>query len=117
MTNTAITDPEVLEHRFPVRLWKYEIRRGSGGEGEHHGGDGVIREVEFLKPLTVSFLTERRTAGPEGLHGGQDGLPGMQQRIFPDGSEKILPGAVTYQAAAGERVRILTPGGGAWGNA
>jgi len=115
MTNTAITDPEVLEHRFPVRLWKYEIRRGSGGKGEHRGGDGVIREVEFLKPLTVSFLTERRTEGPRGLQGGQDGSPGMQRRILPNGGEKVLPGAVTYQAGAGERVRILTPGGGAWG--
>jgi 5-oxoprolinase (ATP-hydrolysing) len=115
MTNTAITDPEVLEHRFPVRLWKYEIRRNSGGKGEHHGGDGVIREVEFLKPLTVSFLTGRRVDGPKGLHGGQSGAPGMQLRIFTDDSEEILPGAVTYLAAAGERVRILTPGGGGWG--
>ncbi len=115
MTNTAITDPEVLEHRFPVRLWKYEIRRNSGGTGEHRGGDGVIREVEFLKPLTVSFLTQRRTEGPKGLHGGQSGTPGMQQRILADDSETSLPGAVTYHADAGERVRILTPGGGAWG--
>jgi 5-oxoprolinase (ATP-hydrolysing) len=115
MTNTAITDPEVLEHRFPVRLWKYEIRRNSGGHGQHPGGDGVIREVEFLKPLTVSFLTERRSKGPSGLNAGKDGAPGQQLRILPDGSEKALPGAVTYQAAASERVRILTPGGGGWG--
>ncbi len=115
MTNTAITDPELLEHRFPVRLWRYEIRRGSGGEGGHRGGDGMIREVEFLKPLVVSFLTERRAAGPRGLHGGGDGQPGSQTRIHPDGREEALPGAVTYQVAAGERVIIRTPGGGSWG--
>ncbi len=115
MTNTAITDPELLEHRFPVRLWKYEIRRGSGGAGRHRGGDGMIREVEFLKPLVVSFLTERRASGPRGLAGGGDGEPGSQTRIHPDGREEALPGAVTYQAAAGERVVIRTPGGGGWG--
>ena len=116
MTNTAITDPELLEHRFPVRLWKYEIRRGSGGAGGHRGGDGMIREVDFLKPLVVSFLTERRAAGPRGLAGGSDGQPGSQTRIHPDGREEVLPGAVTYQAAAGERVVIRTPGGGGWGS-
>jgi 5-oxoprolinase (ATP-hydrolysing) len=116
MTNTAITDPELLEHRFPVRLWKYEIRRGSGGAGGHRGGDGMIREVEFLKPLVVSFLTERRAAGPRGLHGGKDGQPGSQTRIHPDGRAEVLPGAVTYQAVAGERVVIRTPGGGGWGS-
>jgi 5-oxoprolinase (ATP-hydrolysing) len=115
MTNTAITDPELLEHRFPVRLWKYEIRRDSGGAGRHRGGDGMVREVEFLKPLVVSFLTERRAAGPRGLAGGGDGQPGSQTRIHPDGREEILPGAVTYQAATGERVVIRTPGGGGWG--
>ncbi len=116
MTNTAITDPELLEHRFPVRLWKYEIRHGSGGAGGHRGGDGMIREVEFLKPLVVSFLTERRASGPRGLHGGKDGQPGSQTRIHPDGREELLPGAVTYQAVAGERVVIRTPGGGGWGS-
>ncbi|HEY1120020.1 MAG TPA: hydantoinase B/oxoprolinase family protein [Haloferula sp.] len=115
MTNTAITDPEVMEHRFPVRLWTYGIRRRSGGAGKHRGGDGVIREVEFLKPLVVSFLTERRHAGPRGLHGGEDGSPGRQVRVHPDGREEVLPGAVTYQAEAGERVVIETPGGGGYG--
>jgi 5-oxoprolinase (ATP-hydrolysing) len=115
MTNTAITDPELLEQRFPVRLWKYEIRRGSGGAGLRAGGDGVIREVGFLKPLVVSFLTERRLAGPRGFEGGGDGRPGRQLRVHPDGRREVLPGAVTYQAAAGERVVIETPGGGGWG--
>lgn len=115
MTNTAITDPEVMEHRFPVRLWKYEIRRRSGGEGKHRGGDGVIREVEFIQPVVVSFLTERRLTSPRGLHGGSDGAAGKQVRVHPDGREEVLPGAVTYRAEAGERVRIETPGGGGYG--
>ena len=115
MTNTAITDPEVLEQRMPVRLWRHEIRRGSGGAGRHPGGDGVIRELEFLKPLTVSFLTGRRTSAPRGLAGGHDGRPGRQTRIHLDGRAEFLPGAITYQAAPGERVCIETPGGGAWG--
>lgn len=117
MTNTAITDPEVMEHRFPVRLRKYEIRRSSGGDGLHRGGDGVVREVEFLSPLVVSFLTERRARGPQGLYGGCDGMAGKQTRIHPDGTKEDLLGAITYKAEAGERVLIETPGGGGWGAA
>ncbi len=115
MTNTAITDPEILEHRFPVRLNRYELRRGSGGNGLHAGGDGVIREIRFLEALTVSFLTERRATQPSGLDGGGSGLSGSQTRVHPDGSREVLPGAVTYQAHAGESVIIETPGGGGWG--
>lgn len=115
MTNTAITDPEVLEHRFPVRLHRFERRRGSGGTGRHHGGDGVIREIEFLQPMTVSFLTERRITSPQGMHGGGDGSPGRQTRITAKGESDPLPGAVTYQAESGEKVIIETPGGGGWG--
>lgn len=116
MTNTAITDPEVLEHRFPVRLWKYGIRRNSGGVGKHRGGDGVTREIQFLKPVTVSFLTERRLSPPRGMAGGGDAACGSQTRIHPDGGVELLPGAVTYRAEAGERVVIETPGGGGWGS-
>lgn len=115
MTNTAITDPEILEHRFPVRLTRYELRRGSGGNGTHDGGDGVIREIQFLEALTVSFLTERRTTQPSGLDGGFPGLSGSQTRIHADGRHEILPGAVTYEARSGESVIIETPGGGGWG--
>ncbi len=115
MTNTAITDPEVLEQRFPVRLHRFQIRHGSGGTGRQRGGDGVIREIEFLEPVTVSFLTQRRTTAPRGMSGGGDGAPGDQRRIHASGETEILPGSTTYQAAAGERVVISTPGGGAWG--
>ncbi|MDB6076927.1 MAG: 5-oxoprolinase, partial [Akkermansiaceae bacterium] len=115
MTNTAITDVEVMEHRYPVRLHEYAIRGSSGGTGEKRGGDGVVRTIEFLRPLTVSFLTQRRTTAPRGLHGGQDGQPGRQTRKHANGAEEILPPAVTYHAEAGEQVRIETPGGGGWG--
>lgn len=115
MTNTALTDPELMEQRYPVRVVRHAIRRGSGGKGMHDGGDGVLREIEFEKPVTVSFLTQRRTTRPEGSHGGGDGMSGRQVRIHPDGTEEELDGVVTYQAGAGERVRIETPGGGGWG--
>lgn len=112
MTNTAITDAEVLEHRFPLRLWEFSVRRGSGGEGRFRGGDGLVREVEFLEPMTVSFLTERRATVPKGMNGGGAGAMGRQVRIFPDGSEEGLAGRVTFEVAKGERVRVETPGGG-----
>ncbi|MGB6219994.1 hydantoinase B/oxoprolinase family protein [Haloferula sp.] len=115
MTNTALTDPEVVEHRYPVRVWRHEIRRGSGGEGEFHGGDGIIRELEFLAPLTVSFLTQRRTTRSRGIEKGGDGSPGRQIRIKANGVSERLSPSTTYLAQRGERVIIETPGGGAWG--
>jgi 5-oxoprolinase (ATP-hydrolysing) len=115
MTNTALTDPEVVEHRYPVRVWRHEIRRGSGGKGEFNGGDGVVRELEFLKPLTISFLTQRRKEGPSGLKKGGDGAMGRQTRIKLNGVKEALSSSVTYSAREGERVLIETPGGGAWG--
>ena len=115
MTNTALTDPEVIEHRYPVRVWRHAIRRGSGGKGEFNGGDGIVRELEFLKPLTISFLTQRRKEGPRGLEKGGDGALGRQTRIRVNGSKEVVPPSVTYLAGLGERVVIETPGGGAWG--
>lgn len=115
MTNTALTDPELMETRYPVRVIRHMLRRGSGGVGRYPGGDGVIREIEFLREVEVSFLTQRRVTSPRGLHGGGDGTTGRQVRIHPDGREEELAGIVTYRAEAGERVRIETPGGGGWG--
>jgi 5-oxoprolinase (ATP-hydrolysing) len=110
MTNTRITDPEVIERRFPVRIREFSVRRGSGGPGQFHGGDGVCREYEFLEPLTVSLLSERRETAPFGLAGGQPGAPG---RNLLNGHE--VPGHAAFDVAAGDRLRIETPGGGGYG--
>jgi 5-oxoprolinase (ATP-hydrolysing) len=115
MTNTAITDPEILEHRFPVRLWKFALRPGSGGKGSHHGGDGLVREYEFLAPVRVSLLGSKRSAGPEGAHGGSAGQPGGQEVRGLDGIWREVPGVVSLDLSPGERLRVSTPGGGAWG--
>ncbi|MFT4638867.1 MAG: 5-oxoprolinase (ATP-hydrolyzing) [Verrucomicrobiales bacterium] len=114
MTNTAITDPEILEWRYPVRLWRFAIRQGSGGQGQHRGGDGVIREFEFLAPLAVSLLTQHRKTGPYGRHGGQDGKPGSQHLIH-NGCETTLESLASFDSKPGDRLIIKTPGGGAWG--
>lgn len=110
MTNTAITDPEILESRYPVRLREFSIRRGSGGKGKWHGGDGVIREVEFLESLQVSLLTQHRIEKPFGIDGGECGECGKQ---FLNGA--ALPGAVRIEAKRGDVLRIETPGGGGTG--
>jgi 5-oxoprolinase (ATP-hydrolysing) len=115
MTNTAITDPEVLELRYPLRLWQFALRSDSGGAGAFRGGDGLVREYEFLRPMSVSLMTERRKFAPEGADGGRDGAVGRQWRIFPDGREEALAGRAAWDPAARERLRLETPGGGAWG--
>jgi 5-oxoprolinase (ATP-hydrolysing) len=114
MTNTAITDPEIIEQRYPVRLRQFAIRRGSGGAGQWHGGDGVVREFEFVKPLTVSLLTQHRVEAPFGLNGGQSGQPG-RQTLIRNGTSTVLDGCTSFEAQAGDRVVIETPGGGGWG--
>ncbi|MEJ2646074.1 MAG: hydantoinase B/oxoprolinase family protein [Gammaproteobacteria bacterium] len=110
MTNTRNTPVEVLEMTYPVRVRRYGLRRGSGGRGLHRGGDGLVREFEFLEPTTVTLLTERRRHRPWGLRGGEAGLAGENRR----GSE-VLPPKVTLHLAAGERLTLCTPGGGGWG--
>ena len=115
MSNTAITDPEVLERRFPVRVWEFSLRQGSGGKGSWEGGCGLVREVEFLKSMTVSFLMQRRECGPHGGEGGGAGLPGRQDILRRDGSCEELPGICSFTVEPGERVRVMTPGGGGWG--
>ncbi len=115
MTNTRITDAEVLEARHPVRVRRFAVRRGSGGAGRHRGGDGLVREYEFLAPVTVSLLTERRAYAPYGLAGGRPGALGRNRVVRADGSEEELPGACTLELVAGDRLRVETPGGGGFG--
>ena len=110
MTNTRITDPEVLEVRFPVRLHRFSLRANSGGAGAWRGGDGLVREVEFLRPMRVSILSERRDRAPFGLRGGEDGAPG---RNLHNGRE--IPGKCSRDVEAGDTIRIETPGGGGFG--
>ena len=114
MTNTRITDPEVLESRLPLRIRRFAIRRGSGGGGRHRGGDGLVREIEFLRELTVSLITSRRLTAPYGAAGGDPGSPGRNTWIR-GGEEVPLGPTVTFAARRGDRLRIETPGGGGWG--
>ncbi|MCH8314145.1 MAG: hydantoinase B/oxoprolinase family protein, partial [Nitrospinae bacterium] len=115
MTNTRITDPEILESRYPVLLREFSIRRGSGGAGLFHGGDGLIREIEFLKPLNVAILSERRVYPPYGMEGGEPGALGQNLFLKKDGSKIDLGGKNEVHAQPGDRIRILTPGGGGYG--
>ncbi|GAA5884844.1 hypothetical protein JCM6882_007118 [Rhodosporidiobolus microsporus] len=142
MTNTRITDPEVLERRYPTILHQFSLRKGSGGKGQHNGGDGVIREIEFLEPIQCSILSERRVYQPYGLEGGEDGacgrnlwvkqarkadgdLPpsGQNSKDKENGDESSSPaprivnlgGKATVRMGRGDRIVIETPGGGGWG--
>jgi 5-oxoprolinase (ATP-hydrolysing) len=115
MTNSRLTDPEILERRFPVRLETFEIRRDSGGEGAFRGGDGVRRRVRFLAPLEAALLSTRRAFAPQGLAGGGPALPGAQRLIRADGSIRPLEGCFSVTVAAGEAIEIDTPGGGGYG--
>ena len=114
MTNTRITDPEVLESRFPVRLRTFALRRGSGGAGLHRGGDGLVRELEFLAPLQVSILSDRRGRPPFGLAGGEAGAAGAN-RWIQTGRSRDVPGRARLCVQPGDRFRIETPGGGGYG--
>lgn len=116
MTNTRLTDPETLESRFPVRLRRFQIRDGSGGQGKNRGGHGVIREIEFLKPLQVSLLTQRRgTFAPYGIEGGTAGAVGRNYLLRQDAKEELTEGLAEISVQAGDAIRIETPGGGGWG--
>ena len=115
MTNTRLTDPEILEWRYPVRLESFEIRRGSGGRGRWRGGDGVRRRVRFLEPMTAAILSSHRRVPPYGLAGGESGQPGRNSIVRADGSTEILLGADRTEMNAGDIFVIETPGGGGWG--
>jgi len=116
MTNSRITDPEILEMRYPVRLVAWKIRTDSGGTGRYRGGDGMIRHLQFLKPVTLSLLTSRRETAPYGLHGGSAGRPGRNDwRSGSDQEWQALPFACSVAATTGSEIKIATPGGGAYG--
>jgi 5-oxoprolinase (ATP-hydrolysing) len=115
MTNTRLTDPEVLEARYPVLLEDFHIRRETGGAGTHHGGDGVHRHLKFLEQMDVSFLCGHRIVPPKGLKGGQDGQVGANYKVSVTGKKTKLDGRSQIECAPGEGVIIQTPSGGGFG--
>lgn len=115
MTNTLNTPAEALELAYPFRMVRYGIREGSGGAGQHRGGDGAVRAYRFLAPATVTLVTERRAVAPWGLAGGHPGATGHNQLRRADGALIELPAKVTLTVTAGDELHILTPGGGGWG--
>jgi len=116
MTNTLNTPTEVLEHVYPVRVHRYELRKGSGGRGKFPGGEGLIREIEMLSDVQAGILSDRRKLLPYGLMGGSPGSPGKNE-IVVKGKARRLPSKCTFRAPAGAMIRIETPGGGGWGEA
>jgi N-methylhydantoinase B/oxoprolinase/acetone carboxylase alpha subunit len=116
MTNSRITDPEVLEWRLPVLLETFAIRRGSGGEGLHKGGDGVIRKIRFLQPMTAGIVSSRRLQPPFGLNGGNPGACGRNLVIRANGEQEILGSQAETDMDAGDTFVIETPGGGGYGS-
>jgi N-methylhydantoinase B len=114
MTNTLNTPVEALEAAYPLRVTRYRVRPGSGGRGRHRGGDGVVREIEFLVPGEATFLTERRRIPPYALRGGAPGQTG-QNLLIRRNSARHLPAKIRMKVSAGDHIRILTPGGGGWG--
>ncbi|WP_119677864.1 hydantoinase B/oxoprolinase family protein [Indioceanicola profundi] len=115
MTNSRLTDPEVLEWRFPVLLESFRIRNGSGGAGRQRGGNGVVRRLRFLEPMTAALLSNNRRTAPFGLEGGSPGQPGAGRVIRTDGTVQDLPATAKVEMAAGDVFEIETPGGGGFG--
>ena len=114
MTNSLNTPIEALETSYPFRIRAYRIRKGSGGRGRHPGGDGLIREIEFLTAGELSLLSDRRTTAPYGLAGGGPGATG-QNIMIRHGKRKRVASKTNMRIAAGDRLVIRTPGGGGWG--
>ena len=117
MTNSRLTDPEVLESRFPVVLEDFHIRRGSGGKGQWRAGDGTLRRIRFLKPMRAAILSGHRAVPNPGMMGGSDGELGLNSVRRNDGRVEILPGCAETSVEAGEAIEIVTPTGGGWGKA
>jgi 5-oxoprolinase (ATP-hydrolysing) len=117
MTNTRITDPEILELRHPVRVEEFAIRKNSGGAGHFPGGDGAIRRIRFLESMTATIVASRRLAGPFGLAGGSPGATGEQFVERADGTIETLEGSASVEMRPGDIFAIHTPGGGGYGKA
>jgi 5-oxoprolinase (ATP-hydrolysing) len=117
MTNSRLTDPEVLERRFPVLLREFALRAGSGGRGAWRGGDGLVREIEFREPMTAAILSNHRRVAPFGLAGGEPGTVGVNRLLRRDGRSEALQATAEFAVDAGDRLRIETPGGGGYGRA
>jgi N-methylhydantoinase B len=115
MTNSLNTPAEALEYAYPLRVRRYSLRQGSGGKGEHRGGDGIVREIEVLTDCEITLLSDRREYGPWGLAGGSDGARGAASVIRLDRSVDVFPGKFSTRLRKGDRIRVETPGGGGWG--
>jgi 5-oxoprolinase (ATP-hydrolysing) len=115
MTNSRLTDPEILETRYPVLLERFAIRRGSGGEGRNRGGDGVERHIRFLEPMRANILSNRRAVAPRGIEGGGDAKPGMNRVVRADGTIETLSATASAEMRPGDLFVIDTPGGGGYG--
>jgi 5-oxoprolinase (ATP-hydrolysing) len=115
MTNSRLTDPEILETRFPVLVERFAIRRGSGGEGRNRGGDGTVREIRFRAPMKANILSNRRLVAPRGIEGGGDAAPGINRVVRADGREELLGPTAAVKMGEGDMFVILTPGGGGFG--
>jgi 5-oxoprolinase (ATP-hydrolysing) len=115
MTNSRLTDPEILERRFPVRVEAFGVRPGSGGAGARRGGDGAVRRIRFLAPMEAALLSTRRDHAPQGLAGGGPALPGAQRLITAAGEVRELPGCFSVTVQPGDLIEIETPGGGGFG--
>ncbi|MBU1375612.1 MAG: hydantoinase B/oxoprolinase family protein [Alphaproteobacteria bacterium] len=115
MTNSRLTDPEILERRFPVRVEAFGVRANSGGAGARRGGDGALRRIRFLAPMEAALLSSRRENAPQGLAGGGPGSAGRQRLIATSGAATELPGCFSVTVELGDLIEIETPGGGGYG--
>ena len=116
MTNSRLTDPEVLELRFPVLLESFSIRKNSGGQGKYYGGNGVTRKISFLEKMTAGILSSCRKIAPFGLAGGASGKVGKNYVLRKNGTREELSGTATVEMNSGDTFIIETPGGGGFGD-